>query len=470
MKKKMFLIFAMIVLVVALFPLMKADVCCERTTDGATCVNAPEIDCNSAYRIAKSSCEATAFCKTGTCINSIEGTCMPNTPKVICDEAGGLWEDKPKDEIDQCNLGCCYVGEGAVFTTQTRCSSLASIYNLDVDYRTDITNELECIASAESTAKGACVISNDYETTCRFLTQQECSTLEASSSSSGLLSSLFQSGSTDISETTFYEGYLCSAEELGADCGPAPDRTTCVEGKNQVYFLDTCGNLANVYDASRAKDADYWTKIINYKELCGYDEENANSASCGNCNYPESICGSYDWKEGDTKPTYGDYTCKDLTCEYEGETYRNSEEWCETFSETDDNNKPGSRHYVLSCYLGEIGIEPCADARQEFCLQGDTSVGYSSAGCVPNLWQNCYAQITQEDCEDSILGDCTWMNGSMFLIDENQVENGYCIPTYAPGLDFWQSEEKETVENEEYCAIGSTTCIVQYETGFEEQY
>ena len=471
----------MILLVVALFPLIKSaeNFCCERTTSGATCVDAAESECNTNFRTAPSSCESTSFCKTGTCVNSIEGTCMPNTPQVICEEAGGLWKEEDKDEIAQCQLGCCYVGDGAVFTTSARCSSLASIYNLDIDYRTDITNELECIASAESTAKGACVIRNEYETTCRFLTQKECNALETTSTSSGILDSLFDSGSTEVSEIVFYDGYLCSAEELGADCGPS-ERTTCVEGKNQVYFLDTCGNLANVYDSTwKETKPDYWTKIYSYEDTCGAGENNANSATCGNCDYYlGSVCSEYAWKDGDAKPTYGNYICKDLGCEYNGETYEHGEEWCESFNidgtfgrrsqgTFDTTNYPGSRHYVMSCYAGEIGIEPCADARQEICLEENLNEDFTTAGCVANAWQNCYAYTTEEDCKNIDLSDCNWTKGGeKFLINEDQEEEGYCVPTYPPGFDFWNSTEKDTIENQDYCSIGTSICVIEYETTF----
>jgi hypothetical protein len=33
-------------------------------------------------------------------------------------------------------------------------------------------------------------------------------------------------------------------------CGKTTN-TVCVEGKDEVYFVDSCGNVANIYDASK---------------------------------------------------------------------------------------------------------------------------------------------------------------------------------------------------------------------------
>ena len=38
--------------------------------------------------------------------------------------------------------------------------------------------------------------------------------------------------------------------------------TTCIEGKDEVYFKDSCGNIANIYDSSKINDKGYWNKVI----------------------------------------------------------------------------------------------------------------------------------------------------------------------------------------------------------------
>jgi len=135
--------------------------CCEKTIGGAWCQNALEEQCsieidpftNTPYKKVPASCEATSYCKLGTCIS--EGDCMENTPERRCDkELGGYWEGKDADEIPQCKLGCCLIGDQAAFVTQTRCKKLSAVYGLQTNFRTDLTNELVCIASTMSDVKG----------------------------------------------------------------------------------------------------------------------------------------------------------------------------------------------------------------------------------------------------------------------------------------------------------------------------
>src|SRR3989338_8293947 len=82
----------------------------------------------------------------------------------------------------------------------------------------------------------------------------------------------------------FFEGKLCSAEELGTNCGPSRE-TTCLPGKEEVYYLDTCGNPANIYDSGKLNDDAYWSDVVPASESCNPSSANANSRSCGNCNY-----------------------------------------------------------------------------------------------------------------------------------------------------------------------------------------
>ncbi len=63
---------------------------------------------------------------------------------------------------------------------------------------------------------------------------------------------------------------MCSAETLATNCGPT-EQTTCVEDADEVRLVDSCGNLANVYDASRVNDPEYWTKFIGPLDSCGID-------------------------------------------------------------------------------------------------------------------------------------------------------------------------------------------------------
>jgi hypothetical protein len=429
-------IFLLLVLSIILIGIVAAEdgvsYCCEKTNEGAWCQNAPEEECDrgdncgfnedgspAKCRLVPTSCEATSYCKLGVCINSREGTCLKNTPQKVCEKNGGLWDDRDKEEIPQCQLGCCLIGDQSAFTTLTRCKQLSSIYGLEINYKTDIQNEVQCITSARPKVKGACVFNKEFEKTCELLTKSECNAKE---------------------ETDFYEGYLCSATTLETNCGPRGG-TTCVEGKDEVYFLDTCGNLANVYDADRKNEEIYWTYLAGYEgiEVC-----NPASSRCGNCDYYlGSTCGLVG----------GKHICKDLNCEYKGDDYLHGETWCAESTDDEMSNSPGGKHFRLLCYNGEVLVEPCAEFRQEVCIQ--SSIGdFKTAGCRANMWQDCSSQKNKKDCRNEDRRDCRWIS----------TEEGKCVPKYSPGFNFWEEEtEADTV-----CATADQVCHVDYYAGVAE--
>ena len=402
----------------------EASYCCERLkSNGAWCQNAPQEQCDVNYRDAPTSCESTSYCKLGTCTDSEDGICTGNTPQKVCEDNKGVWYDKKPEDIPQCGLGCCLIGDQAAFVTQTRCKRLSSLYGLETNFRTDISNEIQCIATTVSEAKGACVFEREFERTCTFTTRKECSKISGNAS--------------------FHEGYLCSDESLGTNCGKSK-KTTCVDGKDGVYFTDTCGNIANIYDASKADDPAYWSKLKDESESCGYGGSNANSANCGNCDYYSgSTCKNYDRSEDKTKPVYGNNICRDLGCKFEGKVYEHGETWCDN-SDGVKNNLPGSRHFRMVCYNGEVSVEPCADFRQEICIQDEIN-GFLTSGCRVNKWQDCVSQTEKKDCENKDKRDCQWLNGK-------------CTPEFAPGFNFWEAGDAESI-----CSQANTQCVVGYE-------
>jgi len=444
MKNKL-LVIILGIFIIGIFPFISSEIsyCCEKTTNGSWCQNSPLSECDSSYRSVPTSCEATSYCRLGCCYNSNEGSCMENTPQKVCVDSGGVWDSSPNCEIPQCALGCCLIGNQASFVTQVECKKLSALYGVETNYRTDITNQFECIATSTSEDKGACVFERDYEKTCIFTTQRECKEMQMSSGNS-----------TSIK---FYKDYLCSAESLGTNCGPTK-QTTCVEGRDEVYFLDSCGNLANIYDASKINDKDYWTRIKSKSDSCNSDLNNADSSVCGNCDYYlGSTCKSYQRGIDKIKPNYGNFICRDLSCEYEGETYSHGESWCEG-SKGSENNLPGSRFFRLVCYNGEVTIEPCADFRQEYCLESEVG-GFKVAGCAVNKWQPCSSFETEEDCLNEDKGDCIWLENS----SEERGLN--CVPKYPPGLAFFQEEESVDLNADEICSQGTIKCVVKYEKG-----
>lgn len=442
--------------------------CCEKTTTGAWCQNSPPAECAANFRKAPTSCEATSYCRLGTCVDSQEGICLENTPQKVCQDNSGVWVEGKPEDIPQCQLGCCFIGDNAAFVTQTRCKRLSSLYGLETNFRADIENEADCIASAFPAVKGACVLDDGFQRNCRLLTRAECQKLEASSS--------------ENASVEFHEGFLCSAESLGTTCGPT-QKTSCVEDKDGVYFLDSCGNLANIYDASKINNKEYWTTIKEKAESCSPDSGNAGSATCGNCDYfLGSICKAYERgnSQTPTRPRFGDFICADLSCEYQGEKYEHGEAWCADSPGT-DKSLPGSEHFRAVCYNAEVTIEPCDAFRQTICIEDDID-GFSVAQCVANEWHECVAQDNKKDCENTDKRDCIWLEGESVLRDDEskllivneegvlvqrkkdeggEYKGAACVPKYSPGFDFWNPEG----EAEQICMIASENCVVKFTKG-----
>ncbi|MFA7707538.1 MAG: hypothetical protein WCX73_01180 [Candidatus Pacearchaeota archaeon] len=509
MGNKIIILLVIFNLMLIILPMVNADasvwpaynVCCEKTLNGAWCQNTLKENCNTNFRLTPTSCESTGFCKPGICYDSSEGLCMDNTPQRVCNDANGTWVDDSVESVPQCNLGCCVLGSQASFVTLTRCKKLSAEFGLQTDFRTNIEDEVSCISIAASQDVGACVYESDYQRTCKFTTRAECLNVEEND---------------NITSTgEFFKDYLCSAEELATNCGITSE-TMCVSGKDEVYFMDSCGNPANIYDASRKNDKSYWQQVLDKSEACssGDAKGNAGSKSCGNCDYFKgSIC-----SEGNAN--YGDYICTDLNC-YDtknGNDYKNGESWCEYQSETGEGQDTvGSRQFRHVCINGEETIEPCADYRNEVCYEEELEIDtgtFIEAACRVNRWQDCIDQDTEEKCLNTDKRDCYWLGGARFtglsteetatatttssttfsggttttfsatgsVIAENQnsitgyslfggddsedeedtsgvqLGGGACLPNIPPGLKFWSEGDASSV-----CSLGYSKCIVTYE-------
>jgi len=426
---------------------LNSTVCCEKTKADSKngvlyCQNVPANECEPGARQVPTSCESTSYCKLGTCYNSIEGNCLDNTPQSVCTANKGIWSEETPP---QCSLGCCVLGDQAAFVSLVRCKRLSAFLGLQTNYKPNIQDEVQCVLSVQNQEKGACVYEFEFEKTCKVTSRAECS--------GGV--------NGTKAEGQFYPGKLCSAEELGTPCAPTRE-TMCLPGKDEVYFVDSCGNTANIYDASKIDDKRYWSTIFDKSEACNPNSPNANSKNCGNCNY---LQGSYcrDAQKGNS-PTYGDSICADLNCKntQNGKSYKHGESWCvynDAGSEDKANNAVGSRFYKHICINGEEVLEQCADFRQEECIEDSiesTAGPFSQAACRVNRWQDCTAQSEQIDCENTDRRDCIWKSG----IRLGNATGGVCVPKNTPGLKFWEGEESKAI-----CAQGSSSCVVTFEKG-----
>jgi len=400
-----------------------STVCCEKTKSGLFCQDVPESQCDpTAKPPVPTSCQATSYCKPGTCFDSKEGTCLDNTPQIVCNANGGIWTDK---EAPQCELGCCVLGDQAAFVTLTKCKKLSSDLGLETNYKKDLKSEVSCIASILGQEKGACVFEFEFQKTCRVTTRAECD--------GGV--------SGNITKGTFFKDKLCSSEELGTNCGPST-KTSCIAGKTEVYTLDTCGNTANIYNPGKQN----WEKLLDKSEAgCNWKD----GSDCGNCDYTTgSVCRT------DTK---GNSKCVDLNCKnvvIKGEKVDkvHGESWCvynDAGGINNSNNAVGSRFYKHYCINGEELVEACDEFRQQTCVESQATYANSSeiftqASCRVNRWQDCVAQSSQTDCENSDNRDCRW-TGEV------------CVPIVSPGSTFW-----EGTETPEMCAIASVQCEAIY--------
>jgi len=512
---------------------LEATVCCEETNSGLFCQDVPESYCESGARSFPTACSSTSFCKPGFCFDSSEGTCLGNVPQQVCNSEGGTWtEEKPA----QCELGCCIIGDQGLFSTLTRCKKVSSFYGVETNYDSTILEESACILIASSAERGACVFEKEFEKTCKMTTRAEC-TPENIGVGSGEVSEGVDADNLGLLDNidevltspggvVFNPGLLCSAEILGTNCGQS-EQTTCLDGKEEIYFVDTCGNPSNIYDASKLRNDEYWTYIKDKSESCNPERDNVGG-SCGNCNY---LLGSICRNEG------GENACVSLNCvEEDGRKRLHGESWCQYDEDVDfaprslgteqsvideivgqtsekfnsvisqsvsnyasgiglgkafyetSGGKVGSRYYRNVCINGEITVEPCADFRQEECIENirETELGeFSEAACRVNRWQDCTAQKTKFDCLNNNARDCKWLDGIGYIlmgglangssIEKNSIASfktgvkeieagrrdlGACVPEIPPGLRYWEGEEAAGI-----CAQANALCPVTYEKG-----
>lgn len=439
MEKKFISLFEIFILVIGIFsfsyfvflsseilPVVSAESniqCCEKTISGGTCVDVLNSnECVAGANLAPASCSATSFCKLGCCVDEFEGTYDKNVPQALCH---GVWKDDSNCNVAGADFGCCVVGDRNYYLTQRACELKTERQGNGsvVDWSFGKT-EAQCLASATYQETGACVLENDGLRNCKFGTRSGCIGLQGE----------------------FNQGYLCTSELLNTTC-ERTEKTTCVDGKDEVYFVDSCGNVANIYDSSKLDDDLYW-EIISYKEeSCNANFGNADSKSCGNCDrYLGGICSSADADNFDVD--YGDFYCKDLSCDYKGVNYKNGESWCVYDGKIGNGDDVvGSRHWKYVCSQGEVQVEPCADYRNEICVQSDTNVDegiFRSAACRVNEWQSCINANLGE-------GGCSGFDCELSKVNVNaNFQFDVCTPKYPAKA------------SEDVCNLASTKCDVMY--------
>ena len=138
-----------------------------------------------------------------------------------------------------------------------------------------------------------------------------------------------------------------------------------------------------------------------------------NQGTCGNCNFlAGSSCGSKTATEK-LDDSLQNVVCKDLSCDEnkDGTKERShGESWCEYQGAIGVEggrsvDTPGSRYFRKTCAYGEVRTDPCADFRNEVCVENKLTEGgksFSSAACRINRWQQCIEYNTKGG-----LGECS---------------------------------------------------------------
>ncbi len=469
--------------------------CCLETDSGASCQEMLMSDSDLCSEgLIGTSCNEVSECESGCCFNPEEGLCSLNSPKSSCENSGGEWFDSPSCDISYCQIGCCIIGNQAKESTSKECRELSEKYEIEKDWR-PLDSLGTCSAYSNLQKKGACVLESvEYypEKDCEFTTKESCLGLGG----------------------TFNSEYLCTAEELNTICSPSK-KTTCVEGRDEVYYLDSCGNLGNIYDANKFNDSEYWTRVISTNnEICSVSE--SGQENCGNCDYLEgSFCQEYDSNLDSQKPAYGNNICRDLSCDTAWGLKQHGESWCVNdydFSLGEAKGPVGARSFIATCLDGEVDLEGCADFNQEICLeQTDNNSGFTQGKCFVNDWRSCLQandeesySLVEKECEkyeqcvmfndaygeDNLKrSDGEWLAGfDPDLLNSKQGAAGdigedsnsaipWCVPKYTPGFQFWNDELTGTntedssdsgsgisyggseVESGALCSVGNFQCV-----------
>ncbi len=441
---------------------------CLLSKDGKVCQEyvASECAAKCASSCIPSLRKDVSACKLGTCYDNREGTCQAGSPQNACTSNGGQWFDDPYENVPQCREGCCVINGVTSFISEQQCTRKAKFLGAQREFRADIRSEVQCLALGSMQEEGACVFVKEYERTCKFTPKSQCLQLKGD----------------------FYSQLLCSNSALNTTC--APQQTTgcasALDGVQRVYWFDSCGNRENIYDYNRRNELRTSGKLLPVNESCVVGAKGnpvANARLCGNCNYLlGSSCGKSTDQE---KAAVGDYVCRDLSCvDEQGKKRAHGESWCQYQGAIGvDNIKnrgmdtPGSRHFRKVCVKGEVRTEPCADYRNEICVESQMPVNdgkLSSAACKINLAYLCfdYNGIVNDEKNRNLGSDALALksrernqkceqNPECFVKHvqvSNEFKFDYCAPKYKPG--FASLERGDII-----CSQSDVQCTVVYVKG-----
>ena len=437
---------------------------------------------------------------TGSCANVAIGRCILD---------GGIPQDEPIGEISYCNEGCCIMGEYADIITETACQIWEDSYDGgESTFIEGTTNQNDCEAEIESQEWGACVITSEFGLShCAMMTNVECDKDKLMSDDNDYIPENWGSNLLEGLHAQFRNGYLCTASINGnpiSSCIPSTD-TICQY--KRVYWKDSCGNTANIYDTTKI-DANgefimsYWQTKKDPEESCETSTIGGDS-ECGNCDEINNICKYYgDLSSSDplTEPEYndGELVCGSLDCIFNDAngddiTYKNGQRWCDggitgalanslvevngvssvrsIYQYEDDEftsdtrrlledpqlfNLPGSRYFLLQCIQGEVKVEPCQDYRNEVCVESvreldDTHcVLYDVEGdgrCM--VEESEYERLMGASCIPNVFSEELNEQGCTYIMNKDSCEGTGRLCKWVPGYRMDGEEVPEGDRREE---------------------
>ena len=368
-------------------------------------------------------------CKLGLCYDSDEGSCESRSPKTACVENNGDWY-KTGDATGEglCRRGCCIINDQALFLTNKQCEKRSASLGFELGgdnaiFNSDINEEPACIAEAynrrNANLDGACTFPHEDggKLDCKFVKGDECSDIGG----------------------IFNAGKLCSNSELNTRCTKS-NSTNCVEGLDEIYWIDSCGNRENIYEGSDQdkKDLSWFNGLVKAKNesciLSSGGNNIANQGTCGNCDrFRGSICSNKTMEPIVQKLNDDDqnFVCLDMGCyDDNGKRIReHGESWCAYQSKIgingllgEQNNNmvvtslmniaipqigggilggdravdtPGSSHFRATCLNGKIQTSACETGRREICVESRSEISgsdkeFSQAVCRKNRAMECF--------------------------------------------------------------------------------
>ena len=465
-EKLVIILFAIVVIIVFSVNLASSVMMtCLETKNNLICQEIDSSVCNSeCTSCIPSSIDKVSECKQGTCYDTNQGICEIGAVKFNCESKGSRWFDDPYGNIQECRKGCCIINDRTDFMTDKQCARQSAILGIPKNFKPEIRDEISCYGLSRAQEEGACVFESEFENTCKYTTKAGCLGLNGK----------------------FYSGYLCSNPDLKTNC-EKQKTTGCVQGKDEIYWFDSCGNRENIYDANKIVSYNNG-KVLNKNQSCSLGNSGnpfSNQGTCGNCNYLlGSICGLKTSTEK-LADSGQNVVCKDLKCtDRNGKIRENGESWCKYSGRIGldigeggflrNTDVVGSRHFKEVCIDGKIKIEPCEDYREGICIESkEKSVDgrkISFAACKENRGDECIKnndEVTgkgkkRKTSEEEMIKKCSenpycFVKQTSMLFKDAKTKKGnaiFCVPKFAKGFKL---DENGYESAKEICGLASKT-------------